>query len=49
MTLRPFRFACLLVPFLILPAAADPGARPQDDLYQAANGAWLARTAIPAD
>lgn len=49
MTLLPFRFACLLVPFLVLPAAADPGVRPQDDLYQAANGAWLARTAIPTD
>ncbi|MGJ9418973.1 M13 family metallopeptidase [Massilia sp. CMS3.1] len=49
MTLRPFRLACLLVPFLLLPAAADPGVRPQDDLYLAANGAWLARTTIPAD
>ena len=49
MTLDPFRLAFLLLPFLILPAAAAPGVRPQDDLYQAANGAWLARTAIPAD
>ncbi len=27
----------------------DPSVRPQDDLYRAVNGAWLKRTAIPAD
>ena len=27
----------------------DPKVRPQDDLYRAANGLWLARTTIPAD
>ena len=27
----------------------DPVIRPQDDLYRAVNGAWLARTRIPAD
>jgi putative endopeptidase len=29
--------------------AADPTTRPGDDFWQYANGAWLARTAIPAD
>jgi predicted metalloendopeptidase len=27
----------------------DPVVRPQDDLYRAVNGAWLARTRIPSD
>ncbi len=27
----------------------DPGVRFQDDLFRAVNGAWLAKTAIPAD
>ncbi|MFZ2990168.1 M13 family metallopeptidase [Ideonella sp.] len=27
----------------------DPAVRPQDDLFRAANGGWLARTPIPAD
>jgi putative endopeptidase len=27
----------------------DPSVRPQDDLYRATNGGWLARTEIPAD
>jgi predicted metalloendopeptidase len=27
----------------------DPAVRPQDDLFRHVNGAWLARTAIPAD
>ncbi len=27
----------------------DPKVRPQDDLYRAANGLWLARTSIPPD
>jgi putative endopeptidase len=27
----------------------DPTVRPQDDLYRAANGRWLARTPVPAD
>lgn len=27
----------------------DPAVRPQDDLYRATNGRWLARTQIPAD
>lgn len=30
-------------------ASADPAVRPQDDLFRAANGGWLAKTAIPAD
>ncbi|PZP33826.1 MAG: peptidase M13 [Roseateles depolymerans] len=29
--------------------AADKAVRPQDDLYRAVNGRWLANTAIPAD
>jgi putative endopeptidase len=29
--------------------ATDPSTRPGDDFWQYANGAWLARTAIPAD
>ena len=49
MTLRPLRFACLILPFLVLPATAAPGVRAQDDLFLAANGAWLAGTTIPAD
>jgi putative endopeptidase len=27
----------------------DPTVRPQDDLYRAVNGRWLARTTVPAD
>ena len=27
----------------------DPGIRPQDDLFRAANGGWLARTPVPPD
>ncbi|QEO09089.1 M13 family metallopeptidase [Protaetiibacter larvae] len=27
----------------------DPGIRPQDDLFRHVNGAWIARTEIPAD
>jgi predicted metalloendopeptidase len=27
----------------------DPAVRPQDDLFRAVNGAWLAKTEIPAD
>ncbi len=27
----------------------DPGVRPQDDLFRAANGRWLARTPVPPD
>ncbi|MFM2068123.1 MAG: hypothetical protein RLZZ584_3032 [Pseudomonadota bacterium] len=30
-------------------AAMDPAVRPQDDLYRAYNGAWLASAEIPAD
>jgi putative endopeptidase len=30
-------------------AAFDKSIRPQDDLYRYVNGAWLAKTAIPAD
>ncbi|MED5620964.1 M13 family metallopeptidase [Ideonella sp. BN130291] len=30
-------------------AALDPSVRPQDDLFQAANGTWLKKTEIPAD
>src|SRR2546423_7936766 len=31
------------------PSEAKPGVRPQDDLYLAVNGEWLARTEIPKD
>ena len=31
------------------PAGVDPAIRPQDDLYRATNGRWLANTPIPAD
>ncbi|MBZ2207958.1 M13 family metallopeptidase [Massilia soli] len=48
--------AALAQPALATPAASvpvPPGAgaavRPQDDLFLAANGQWLAQTAIPAD
>ncbi len=27
----------------------DPGVRPQDDLFRAVNGRWLARTPVPSD
>ncbi len=30
-------------------AALDKAVRPQDDLYSHVNGAWLAKTEIPAD
>jgi len=30
-------------------SAMDPAVRPQDDLFRHVNGAWLARTEIPAD
>jgi len=30
-------------------SATDPSTKPGDDFWQYANGAWLARTAIPAD
>lgn len=30
-------------------SAADKGVRPKDDLFRHVNGAWLARTEIPAD
>jgi putative endopeptidase len=30
-------------------SALDPAVRPQDDLFQAANGTWLKKTEIPAD
>ena len=33
----------------IEPGNADAGVRPQDDLYQAVDGAWLKKTEIPAD
>jgi len=36
-------------PFGIDLTAQDPNTRPQDDFYQYVNGAWLARTSIPAD
>ena len=32
-----------------IPAAFDTAVRPQDDLFQHVNGAWLAKTEIPAD
>lgn len=40
--------ACLLLSLFIHSAGAT-GVRPQDDLFLAANGAWLARTSIPPD
>lgn len=30
-------------------SGADPTVRPQDDIFRASNGGWLARTQIPAD
>jgi putative endopeptidase len=36
-------------PFGIDLTAQDRGTRPQDDFFQYVNGAWLARTPIPAD
>ena len=30
-------------------SASDPAVRPQDDLFGHVNGAWVARTEIPAD
>jgi putative endopeptidase len=36
-------------PFGIDLTAQDPNTRPQDDFFQYVNGAWLARTPIPAD
>ena len=36
-------------PFGIDLSARDPSTRPQDDFFQYVNGAWLARTPIPAD
>ena len=56
MRLRPCRLPLLLLAACItLPAAAldtarlDPATRANDDLFRAANGAWLAATAIPAE
>jgi putative endopeptidase len=46
---RPFLLACLLVSLVHPVSGAAPALRAQDDLYRAANGAWLASTAIPAD
>lgn len=52
MTLRPSLRHCLLLPlaalFITLPLSAG-AVRPQDDLFLAANGAWLNSTTIPAD
>ena len=36
-------------PFGLDLSALDKHTRPQDDFYQHANGAWIARTTIPAD
>jgi putative endopeptidase len=36
-------------PFGIDLSATDPSTRPQDDFFDYVNGAWLARTPIPAD
>jgi len=36
-------------PFGLDLTAIDKHTRPQDDFYQYANGAWIARTRIPAD
>ena len=46
--LTRFYPACLLLSLFIHSAGAT-GVRPQDDLFLAANGAWLARTSIPPD
>jgi putative endopeptidase len=57
---RLFAFALLLIlsPQIIAAeplgsgidrANFDPSVRPQDDLFRAVNGAWLAKTEIPAD
>jgi putative endopeptidase len=43
---RPFLLACLCLPLL---ASATPSVRVQDDLYRAANGAWLDAATIPPD
>lgn len=36
-------------PFGLDLSALDQHTRPQDDFYQHANGAWIARTTSPAD
>jgi hypothetical protein len=36
-------------PFGLDLSAIDKHTRPQDDFYQYVNGAWIARTTIPAD
>src|SRR5271155_4539444 len=41
--------APLIPPFGLDMSATDPSTRPGDDFWQYANGAWLGRTAIPAD
>jgi putative endopeptidase len=46
---RPFLLACLFVSLAHPLSHAAPAVRAQDDLYRAANGAWLGSTAIPPD
>ncbi|HBI69353.1 MAG TPA: hypothetical protein DDZ22_10140, partial [Massilia sp.] len=42
--------ACITLPAAALDTARlDPATRANDDLFRAANGAWLAATAIPAE
>jgi putative endopeptidase len=41
--------AAFFPPFGLDLSARDPSVRPQDDFFQYANGAWIARTAIPTD
>jgi predicted metalloendopeptidase len=48
-TNRPFLLACFLVSLAHPLSHAAPAVRAQDDLYRAANGAWLGHTAIPPD
>jgi putative endopeptidase len=46
---RLFLLACLFASLVHPLAHAAPAVRAQDDLYRAANGAWLERTVIPPD
>ncbi|MFC5459635.1 hypothetical protein [Massilia niabensis] len=59
MTFRPSILPCLLLPLAVFatpalaagqaPALPHAAVRVQDDLFLAANGAWLDRTTVPAD
>ena len=48
-TLSAAAAGVLYPPFGLDLTAVDPNTRPGDDFFQYANGAWLARTSIPAD